>query len=133
MIEPGNFASIKRRARIVDVDAVQCGGERVGVTFPPNLAVGNVVEPRILLRPDREQRRVILRLRQELRRHPPQLGSPDPRREPPGQPLPVDQPVRLGITANERGRKEHKGLQKHGQLSRPSMPSLAGSSRAAGD
>ena len=62
------------------------------------------------------ERGVVLGLRQELRRHAPQLGGPDARRELVAQPVAVDQPVRLGQAADDhrgqrRERGGHRGLQ----------------------
>src|SRR5262249_21810650 len=83
--------------------------EPVGVALPADLAVGDDVQARVLLRPDGQQRRVLMRLFQVLRVHPPQLTGPDPGREPGAEPLPVDQPVRLRVAAPERGGEEHAG------------------------
>ena len=51
--------------------AVQRGRESVGVALPADLAVGDDVQPGVFLRPDRQQRRVVLRLLEELRLHSP--------------------------------------------------------------
>ena len=64
----GMAGAVERGAGIVDVDAFERGGEAVGVAFAPHLAVGDDVEAGALLVVDREQRRVVLRLRQMLRR-----------------------------------------------------------------
>ena len=50
------------RARVVEVDALERGGEAVGVALAADLAVGDDVEAGLLLRADGEQRRVVLRL-----------------------------------------------------------------------
>jgi hypothetical protein len=96
-------AAVERRARVVDVDAVQRGREPVGVTLPACLAVGQDVQAGLLLRPDGQQRRVVLRLLQVIRIDPPQLPGPYPWREPAGQPGAVDQPVRLRVAADDLG------------------------------
>ena len=100
-------AAVQRGARIVDVDAIQRGSEPVGIALPADLAVGHDVQAGQFLGPDGEQGRVPLRLVQIVGRHPPQLGSPDPRREAVPQPLAVDEPIRLRIAANEGGREDH--------------------------
>ncbi len=107
-------AAVERGAGIVDVDAIERGSERVGVALAPDLAVSDDVQPGILLRPDGEQGRVPLRLLEVVRVHPPELRSPDPWREPPGQLRPVDQPVRLGVAADKRGGEEQGGLRSSG-------------------
>ena len=100
-------AAVKRGARVVDVHAVQRGREPVGVALPAHLAVGDDVQARVLLRPDGQQRRVLLSLPEVGRIHPPQFQRPGPRREPVGEPLAVDQPVRLRVAADERCREKH--------------------------
>src|SRR5438034_1879630 len=52
----------ERGAGTVDIDAFERGGEAVGIAFAPDLAVGDDVEAGPLLRPDGEQRGVVLRL-----------------------------------------------------------------------
>ena len=97
--------AVERAARIVDVDAFERGGEAVGVALAPDLAVGDDVEPGLLLRPDGEQRRVVLRFGEKasgtrhssLRAH--------ARRETPGELLAIDQPLGLRIAADERSGK----------------------------
>ena len=46
--------AVERGARVVDVDAVERGGEVVGVALAADLAVGEQVEPGALLGADRE-------------------------------------------------------------------------------
>ena len=99
-------AAVERGPRVVDVDAVQRGGEAVGVALPAHLAVGEDVEPGPFLVADGEDGGVVLGLLQPLRGDPPQLAGPHPRREAAGQPRPVDQPVRLGVRTDERCREE---------------------------
>jgi len=55
--------------------------------------VGDDVEARLLLRPDGEERGVVLRLREIGLRNTPQLGGAHARRNVLCQPLAVDQPV----------------------------------------
>ncbi len=64
----GMAGAVERGAGIVDVDAFERGGEAVGVALAAHLAVGDDVEAGALLVVDREQRRVVLRLRQMLGR-----------------------------------------------------------------
>ena len=108
----GVAAAVERGAGIVDVDAFQRRREAVGVALAAHLAVGDDVEAGPLLIADGEERGVVLRLFEPFGRHPPQLQRPHPRREAAGELLPVDQPVRLRIRADERGRKQlvHVGL-----------------------
>ena len=61
-------AAVERRAGIVDVDALERGGEAVRVALAAHLAVGDDVEPGALLVADGEQRRVVLRLLEPIRR-----------------------------------------------------------------
>ena len=62
--------AVERRARVVEVDAVERGGEAVRVALAPDLAVGDDVEPGVLLGADREQGRVVLRLARATARRP---------------------------------------------------------------
>ena len=94
-------AAVQRGTRVVDVNAVQRGGEPVGVALPANLAVGHDVQPGQFLGPDGEQGRVLLRLVQVIGRHPPQLGGADAGREAVAQAAAVDEPVRLRVAANQ--------------------------------
>ena len=89
----------------------------IGISFyplmlPPDLTIGDDVQTCVFLRPDRERRGIELGFLKELRLDPPQLGCPHPGREPPGELLAVDQPVRLRIAADERGREKHDCLQR---------------------
>jgi hypothetical protein len=102
----GMAAAVARLARVVEVESQQCGREVVRVALPPDLAVGQDVEPRVLLCPDRQQGRVILRLRQVLRFGSPKLTSAYPRREPVSELRAVDQPIRLGEASHEAGREQ---------------------------
>ena len=97
--------AVERAAGIVDVDAFERGGEAIGVALAAGLAVGDDVEPGLLLGADREQRRVVLRLGEIGLGDAPQLLRAHARREAAGELLAVDQPIRLGITADESGGK----------------------------
>ena len=100
-------AAVQRGTGVVDVHAVEGGREPVRVAFPADLAVGDDVQAGPLLGPDGQFGRVALGLLQVVRGHPPQLAGPDPGREPAAQPRPVDQPVRLRVTADQGGGEEH--------------------------
>jgi hypothetical protein len=100
--------AIERAAGIVDVDALERGGEAVRVALAPHLAVGNDVEAGALLVADGDERGVVLRLLEPLRRHPPQLARAHPRWKPSGELLAVDQPFRLRVGADQRGGKQRK-------------------------
>ena len=102
----GMAAPVERRARIVEIDAFERRGETVRIALPPHLAVGDDVEPGAFLVADRKDRRVILRLVEELRRDPPQFLRPHTRRKAAGELFPVDKPLGLRIGADERRRKE---------------------------
>src|SRR5437867_8141902 len=99
--------AVERGAGTVDIDAFERGGEAVGIAFAPELAVGDDVEARPLLRPDGEQRGVILRLGEIGLGDPPQLFRAHARRKAPGELFPVDQPFGLGITSHQRRWKQH--------------------------
>jgi hypothetical protein len=96
---------IEGRAGVVDVDALERGGEAVRVALAPDLSVGDDVESRVLLGADREQRRGVLRLVEPRRGDAPQFPRPHAGREAGGEFLAVDQPLGLGVTADERGWK----------------------------
>src|SRR5438132_13333436 len=99
--------AVERSAGMVDMDAFGRGGEAVGIAFAPDLAVGDDVEAGPLLRPDGEQRGVVLRLGEIGLRNAPQLFSTHARRKAPGKLFPVDQPFGLGITSHQRRWKQH--------------------------
>src|SRR5205809_7535760 len=94
--------AVERSAGMVDIDAFERGGEAVGIAFAPDLAVGDDVEASPLLRPDREQRGVALRLGEIGLGNPPQLFRAHARRKSPGAPFPVDQPSRARVAAYKR-------------------------------
>src|SRR5687768_17510053 len=84
-----------RGTGIVDIHAFERGGEPVRIAFAPDLPVGNDVQARLLLRPDRQEGGVVLRLRQVRLRDAPQLLRAHPGRKAPGELLAVDQPFGL--------------------------------------
>ena len=109
--------AVERGARVVDVDAVERGGEVVGVALAADLAVGDEVEARALLGPDGHLGGVVLRLGEVVGLDAPQLLGPHARREAAREPGPVDQPLRLRVAADQgRGqeRERHHDLQGSG-------------------
>jgi hypothetical protein len=57
----GMARPVQRGAGIIDIDAIERGGEPVGIAFPANLAIRNDIEAGTFLRPDGEKRRIVLR------------------------------------------------------------------------
>src|SRR5262249_45065819 len=99
--------------------SVECCCEAVGVALAPDLAVGNDVEARILLRPDREKGGVGLGFSEELLGNAPELLGAHARRKALGEAGGVDEPVRLRVAADQsRGEQGY-------------LPPLASSARAA--
>lgn len=74
----------------------------VGVALATDLSVGDEVDAGPLHRPDRKLGRVVLRLRKQRRRDPPQLRSAHARHLA-GERDSVDQPIRLRIAADDLG------------------------------
>jgi hypothetical protein len=103
----GDAGAAEQGARVVQVHAVQRGGEPVRIALPDLLAVGDDVQPGPLLVAQREQGGVPLSLLQVRGADPPQFTGPDPGRQPVAEPVPVDEPVRLRVAADQRGGKEH--------------------------
>src|SRR5690606_24794035 len=64
-------AAVERRAGVVDVDALERRREAVRVALAPYLAVRDDVEAGLLLRADRDDRGVVLRLLEPGRVHAP--------------------------------------------------------------
>ena len=89
--------------RLVVVDAVERGGEAVGVAFPAHLAVGDDVDAGALHVADRQQRGVVLRLRQIGLGDAPQLVHAHARHRVLEHGA-IDQPVRLWVAAHYGGR-----------------------------
>src|SRR5947208_16201473 len=94
--------AVERAPRMIEIDAFERGGEAVGIAFAPDLAVGDDVEAGPLLRPDGEQRGVVLRLGEIGLGDPPQLFRAHARRKAPGELFPVDHPFGLGVTSHQR-------------------------------
>ncbi len=97
----GVARSADNLTRIFKVHARERRREPVRVAFATHFAVRDDVEPRKFLRANREDRGVILRLLEELRRYAPQLGSANARRHPVAELLPINQPFRLRIRSDE--------------------------------
>ena len=70
--------AVDGRAGIFDVDAVERGGEAVGIAFAALLAVGDDVEAGALLIADREDRGVVLRRFKLVRRDQPEIAARAP-------------------------------------------------------
>ncbi len=92
---------------VLDVEPLQRGREAIRVAFAADLAVGDDVEAGPLLRFDGKNRGIVLRLCQERLRDAPQLLRAHPRRQALLEPLSVDEPLGLRVTADERGREQH--------------------------
>ena len=105
----GVSGTVERGAGVVQVHAVQRGGEAVAVALAPDLAVGDDVQPGVFLRADRDQRGVLPGLLQVGLGHAPQLLGAHAGREATGQLGAVDQPLGLGKAADDGGREQHGG------------------------
>src|SRR5262245_10382335 len=97
--------AVERCAGIVDVNAVERGRKAIRVALAPDLAVGDDIEPGLLLRPDREQGRVVLRLLDPRLGNSPKFLRADTWWETPSELSAIDQPFRLRI-ATDQGREE---------------------------
>jgi len=80
----------------------------VRIALAAHLAVGEDVEASSFLCPNGEKRGVVLSLLEVVGGWPPKLVRTDPRREPPGQPRSIYQPIRLGKAADEGGREQRE-------------------------
>ncbi len=105
----GLAGAVQRDAGIVEIDAVQRGGEAVGVALAAHLAVSDDVEAGALLIADGEDRRVVKGLLAPGLVDAPQLGGAHARREAAGELHLVDEPVGLGVGADETGGEQHQG------------------------
>jgi hypothetical protein len=90
---------------IAGVDPLQRGGEAVGITLAPDLAVGHDVDAGALHVADRNDGGVILGLLQIGFRNPPHLGHAGARHRF-GQNRTVDQPVGLRVASDHGGRQQ---------------------------
>src|SRR5687768_13024268 len=99
--------AVERAAGVVDVHALEGGGEAVRVALAAGLAVGDDVEARRLLRADGEHRGIVLSLFQKILVDAPELSGAHARREAPGELLAVDQPLGLRIASGQGSRKKH--------------------------
>src|SRR5262249_52235253 len=107
-------SAVRRLAGVVEIDAVERGGEAIGIAFAALLAVSDNVKTGALLVADGEQRGIILRLFEMLGRDPPQLARAYPRGHLAGESRPVDQPFGLRIRADQRGGKQCWHRSRHG-------------------
>src|SRR5215207_2972362 len=94
--------AIERDAGLVEIDAVERGREPVRVALPPHLPVRDHVDACTLHVANGEPCRVVLRLLQERLRYSPERARSHARRQTLAEPLPVDQPVGLGIAPDDR-------------------------------
>ena len=78
----GSAAAARSVAGIVQVDAVQGGGEAIAVALAPNLAIGQDVDAGPLHVADGDQRRVVLGLFEKWLGDAPDIPRPDARRQP---------------------------------------------------
>src|SRR5262249_7293816 len=98
--------AIRSLAGIVEVDARERGGEAGRIAPAPLLAVGDDVEAGAPLVADGEERGVVLRRLEPRRIDAPEILRAYPRHHL-REALAVDQPVRLGIGANQGGGEQH--------------------------
>ena len=98
--------AIADHAGVVDVHAVERGGEPVRIALAPDLAVAHDVDAGSLHVADGDHGGIVLRLLQEGLGHPPHRLQADARNAL-RQHRPVDEPVGLRIAADHRGR-EHR-------------------------
>ena len=99
--------AIERGAGIIEIDALESGSEAVGVALAADFAVGDDVEPGLLLGSDRQERGVILRLGEVGLRHAPQGLHADARWKARGECRAIDEPIGLRVASYECGREEH--------------------------
>ena len=74
--------AVERSARIIDVDALECGGEAVGIAFAALFAVSDDVKAGALLVADGDERGIVLCLFEVFRGHLPQFACTDTRWKP---------------------------------------------------
>ncbi len=95
-------------AGLLVVDAVERGGEAVGVAFAPHLAVGHDVDAGALHVADGEQGRVVLRLLEIGLRDAPAARAARARHDL-AQHLAIHQPVGLRVGADDGGLQQGFG------------------------
>src|SRR5262245_30862477 len=100
--------AVERCAGVVDVNAIERRREAVGVALASDLAVGDDVEPGLLLRPDREQGRVVLRLLDPRLGNSPKFLRAYARRKSTGEFPAIDQPFGLRVTTDQRSGEQHE-------------------------
>jgi hypothetical protein len=62
---------VERRSRMEDVYSLEGSREPIGIAFTPYLSIGDDIETGLLLRSDRQDRRVVLGFGQERLRNAP--------------------------------------------------------------
>ena len=67
----GMTGAVERGAGIVDIDALERGGEAIRIALAPHLAIGDDIETGALLVEDGDPGRVVLRLVEPIGRDPP--------------------------------------------------------------
>src|SRR2546430_17662902 len=86
---------VECRPRMVQVHSLQRGRESVGVALAPDLPVGDDVDPGPLHVTDGDERGVVLRLPEKIRRDAPDLSRPPAWRQPGAKHIAIPQPFRL--------------------------------------
>jgi len=103
----GVAGTVQAHARVVDVNALQCGGDAIGIALTPNFTVGDDVQTGIFLGADGQQGGIFHGLLQMWFCHAPQFFGPHAGWETTREFFAVDQPIRLGITADDGGGEKH--------------------------
>ncbi|HTR11714.1 MAG TPA: hypothetical protein VMI72_00315 [Roseiarcus sp.] len=90
------------------VDALERGREAVRIALAADFAVGDDVEPGLLLQLDGDDGGVVLRLREKRLGDAPKLLRPHARRKASGEFRAVDEPFRLRVGADEGRWQKHE-------------------------
>ena len=106
----GMARPVKGDAWLVDVDTLQRGREPVRIAFAPNFAVGDDVEPGLLLRLDREHGRIVLRFGEIGLGDAPKLPRPHTRGKPARELRSIDEPFGLRVRSDQHRRQKHEFL-----------------------
>src|SRR5208282_1366075 len=97
----------ERDAGLIDVDAFKRSREAVRVALAANFAVGDNVEPSVLLRLDREHGRIVLRPGKIRFRDAPKLFRPNARRKAASELGSIDEPFGLRVGPDQRRWQKH--------------------------
>ena len=100
--------AVEANTRVINVYAVQCRGNSIGVTLTPDFSICDDIQTRILLGSDGQKGRILhgfFKIR--LFNSPKFFGSYSGRKTA-RQLRSIDQPIGLRITANNGGGKQHK-------------------------